>query len=177
MSRAAALFVALLVAALAGDAALQRVQAQQARPDPIAELLVEVRELRIAMERLASAGPRMQLLTSRLAIQEERANRAARDLEGIRSEIENARNETQGLRMQAKMVEDTLPKTAEPRERDELERQTPMIPGRLDALTARDQVLRAREAEAVGTVGQEQARWHDLSLRLDELERALENRR
>jgi len=155
----------------------QRVHAQQTPADPVAALLVEVRELRIAMERLASATPRMQLLTSRLTIQEERANRASRDLEGVRSELENIRTEIQALRMQAKMVEDSLPREAEPRQREELERQKHMLATRLETLAAREQFLRNREAEAIGIVGQEQARWQELSSRLDELERALEGRK
>ena len=43
-------------------------------PDVLGALLVEVRGLRVAMEQMASAGPRVQLATARLQLQEQRVN-------------------------------------------------------------------------------------------------------
>ena len=42
------------------------------QPDTTAALLVEVRGLRAALEQLASAGPRVQLMFGRLQLQEQR---------------------------------------------------------------------------------------------------------
>jgi len=177
MFRAALAFSVLVPLAAFGGAAVRSVQPQQAKADPLVELLAEVRELRVAMERLASAAPRMQLLTSRLTIQEERVNRTARDLESLRSQIDSTRTMAQALRAQAKRIDEGLSDATDPRERGDLERRKQEMNAELEALGAREQALRGREADALGALGLEQARWEELSGRLDDLERVLDGRR
>jgi hypothetical protein len=50
-------------------------------------LLVEVRGLRAAMERLATAGPRVQLAFGRLQLQEQRITSLTTQLETVRDRI------------------------------------------------------------------------------------------
>src|SRR6476620_8025358 len=81
----------VVIAALAvtGAAWTGRVAAQapQAGPDVLPALLEEVRGLRAAMEQMASAGPRIQLFTSRLQLQETRISNMLRRLDGVRDSL------------------------------------------------------------------------------------------
>ena len=52
--------------------------ARPAQNDVLAELLVEVRGLRLAMERAATVGARIQLLVARVQLQEQRIAEVAR---------------------------------------------------------------------------------------------------
>jgi len=65
--------------------------AQAARPpsneDATRALLAEVHALRVAMERLATAGPRAQLAYGRLQIQEQRITNLTTQLETVRDRI------------------------------------------------------------------------------------------
>src|SRR5215217_6224104 len=54
----------------------------------LAVLLSEVHQLRIAMERAATTTPQIQLLGTRLAVQNERLARADQDHENVRQELE-----------------------------------------------------------------------------------------
>src|SRR5688572_7550994 len=55
--------------------------------DPIRELLVEVRGLRVAMERAATVGARIQLLVARVQMQEQRIAELSRRAATVREEL------------------------------------------------------------------------------------------
>ena len=63
--------------------------AQTAAGDTIAALLVEVRQLRIAMERAATTTPQVQLLGARLSVQNERLARVERDHDNAKRELDD----------------------------------------------------------------------------------------
>ena len=63
--------------------------AQTAGGDTIAALLVEVRQLRIAMERAATTTPQVQLLGARLSVQNERLARVERDHDNAKRELDD----------------------------------------------------------------------------------------
>jgi len=81
----------LLTAVLVGVAGWGVTLAGQApagqEQDLTAALLVEVRGLRQAMERMASAGPRIQLALGRLQLQEQRVNAMLRRHDEVRAHI------------------------------------------------------------------------------------------
>jgi hypothetical protein len=56
-------------------------------PDVLGALLTEVRGLRVAMEQVASSGPRVQLALGRLQLQEQRLNTMIRRVETVRDAI------------------------------------------------------------------------------------------
>src|SRR6185369_17626856 len=85
--------VAAVVLMSAGRAGAQTA-APAASGDPaIQALLAEVRALRVAMEQMASAGPRIQLFTARLQLQENRVNNMIRRLDTVRDSLASAQRE------------------------------------------------------------------------------------
>lgn len=157
-------------------------QAPQAGPDVLPALLEEVRGLRAAMEQMATAGPRIQLFTSRLQLQETRISNMIRRLDTVRDSLaeaqrEYARMQAQQQQMEARVAEGR--NAASTQEREEA-KQAEFVLGE----TKRENALRkatvdrlvGEEAQLAQDIGVEQARWTDINARLDELERALAKR-
>src|SRR5262245_50764521 len=82
----------MVAAALLFVAGPARAQTPAPAGDPtIQALLGEVRALRVAMEQMASAGPRIQLFTARLQLQETRVNNMIRRLDDVRDRLTGLR--------------------------------------------------------------------------------------
>jgi hypothetical protein len=89
-----------------------------APPDMLASLLVEVHELRLAMERSATVAPRVQLTLARLNIQEQRTVILSSQLDRIRQEQAAAILETKKLKSELDDVQKALQTTiADPSQR------------------------------------------------------------
>jgi chromosome segregation ATPase len=173
----------VVVAALAVTGAVWtgRVAAQtrQPGPDVLPALREEVRGLRAAMEQMASAGPRIQLFTSRLQLQETRINNMVRRLDTVRDNLaiaqkDYARTQDQQKQFEAAIAEHRNSAASEAREEakqaefmlGEVRREAAMAKSTLDRLTA-------EETQLLQDINVEQARWTDINARLDELERTL----
>jgi len=147
--------------------------AQTAAGDTIAALLVEVRQLRIAMERAATTTPQVQLLGARLSVQNERLARVERDHDNAKRELDDLSAALAQTAVQADTLDNRVATETNP------ERQRQMVQEQADAksqiaeLTAREQRLRARESELAGARAAEQQLWAELNRRLDEVERAI----
>ena len=147
--------------------------AQTAAGDTIAALLVEVRQLRIAMERAATTTPQVQLLGARLSVQNERLARVERDHDNAKRELDDLSAALAQTAVQADTLDNRVAVETNP------ERQRQMVQEQADAksqiaeLTAREQRLRARESELAGARAAEQQLWAELNRRLDEVERAI----
>lgn len=157
-------------------------QAPQPGPDVLPALLEEVRGLRAAMEQMASAGPRIQLFTSRLQLQETRISNMIRRLDTVRDSLANAQREyaqmqTQQQQLEAAMAEHRNATSPENREEakqvefmlGEVKREIALRKATVDRLAS-------EEAQLAQDINVEQARWTDINARLDELERALAKR-
>jgi predicted nucleic acid-binding Zn-ribbon protein len=161
--------------ALALGAAPSR-QASQGGQDTLALLLTEVRGLRMAMEQLASAGPRVQLAVGRVQLQEQRVNSLLRRGDELRQAIGAAEDETTAVRGRVRRFQEALSRRVTPDERTELEG---MIEGEkvnLARATAALQRLQAEEASIASQAATEQARWVEINQRLEELDRLLGRR-
>ena len=142
-------------------------------PDVLGALLVEVRGLRVAMEQMASAGPRVQLATARLQLQEQRVNALLRRLDDVRANIRNTEEEIASMSAQYRQFEQAV---GDVPNRAEVEQE---LKSRKAAMTRRGadlQRLQVEEAQAGQEIAIEQARWNDINQRLDELDRALTRR-
>jgi hypothetical protein len=157
----------------AGSAANTRTQAS---PDVLAALLVEVRGLRVAMEQMASVGPRIDLALGRLQLQEQRVNTLLYRHADVRDRLAVAERESTHFGQQVEAMQTRLRDIADEKERTELQ----------EALAERKQVLamnasevqrlRTEEVEAAQLLAAEQNRWTEINQRLEELERALTKR-
>jgi hypothetical protein len=94
--------------------------------DTMRELLVEVRGLRAAMEQLASAGPRVQLMFGRLQLQEQRINEQLRKVDVVRAQLTKAQGEEASQRAQIRGFEEALQRgNLPPDERKDIKRACP----------------------------------------------------
>jgi chromosome segregation ATPase len=150
--------------------------------DVLPALLEEVKGLRAAMEQMASAGPRIQLFTSRLQLQETRISNMIRRLDTVRDGLASAQKEFGRAQDQQRLFEAALAEhqsAGTPEAREEAKQAESMIPQvKRDVAVARASVDRfaAEEAQLMTDIATEQARWTDINARLDELERTLAKR-
>ena len=145
----------------------------QQKEDPIPALLNEVRLLRLAMERSATVSPRIQLLTSRMALQDERVYRFARQAESINDELERATFQNREFAARAKQMEEMLALEPDLAKRREFEDAQRFMKAEVELQASREQTLRARHTETANLLAAEQTRWVELTQALDELERML----
>jgi hypothetical protein len=141
--------------------------------DPITNLLAEVHALRLAMEQSATVGPRIQVTLARLGFQEQRTAHLSTTLDAVRRQIADESLQGQKLATELENVEKSLQtETDEKVKRETLDMQA-ALKRNLSNHSAREQQLRVRENDAAQMLSSEQARWIELSARLDELERLL----
>ena len=154
-------------------------QASQTSPDVLSALLGEVRGLRVAMEQMASAGPRVQLFASRLQLQETRINNMLGRLTSVRDSLASAQREFARVQGQQKQLEAALAEhrsSAAASDREEAKQAELMLEeGKRTTAALKSTIdrLAAEEAQLAADIGAEQARWSEINNRLDELERLL----
>lgn len=134
------------------------------------DLLTEVRALRGEFNQAAGASIRTQLLVARLQLQEQRVVATARQLDDVRERLNSVQ---QG---QAALVE-RLAASEEGQQRlpaeDRSDNQVRALRLQLDQVQGRERDLREQEAASSAALAAEQAKWSDVSARLDALERSL----
>lgn len=148
-------------------------QAQGQNPDVLGALLVEVRGLRGAMEQMASAGPRIQLATARLQLEEQRVNSLIRRQDDVRATMRNTEEELANARVRYRQLEQSAASAPRDDMQQELQQQVRML---RDVITRREadlQRLQAEDAQVSQDIALEQGRWNEINQRLDELDRAL----
>lgn len=166
----------VLPLAIAGMCVLP-VAAQSGSDGALSALLVEVRALRIAMERASSTAPQIQLLAARLTVQNERLSRATRDADEAHRELEKLLAEVSTLTAQATHLEEALTGETDPARLRELKSEQLGVKSILEERAMQEPRIRARENELANQVTVEQGQWAELNRRLDELERELAMRR
>jgi chromosome segregation ATPase len=151
-------------------------QRQSQSDDVLAQLLTEVRGLRAAMEQMASAGPRVQLLLGRVQLEEQRINEQVRRLDGVRAKLQSTEMEAEALERNAKDMEAAQREAINPQMRAEIDRQ---IAGRkAEAARAQAELQRLTNEQSLISqdIAAEQNRWTEFNARLEELERVLSKR-
>ena len=148
--------------------------ARQARPDQevLPALLTEVHSLRLAMEQLGTAGPRIQLAMGRLQLNEQRITTYVRRLDDIRDRRTALE---QQLRANQAIYTDLVTTVQQ--------RGTPPIPEIAEELKSRKAdldrgnatllQLQTEEGQLVQQIAAERDRWTEINQRLDDLDRML----
>ena len=146
--------------------------AQAQTPDVLGELLKEVRGLRLAMERAATVGARIQLLVARVQMQEQRISELSRRAVTVREELSKIDSDTATITSMVKRFE--APVANMPAEdRAALESQMEMFKLQLANGEKRRQELLNEEAMLSQQMSADQGRWSDVNNQLDQLERSL----
>jgi len=155
--------------------------AQSHGSDTLAALLTEVRLLRLAMERSATI-PQIQLLGTRLTVQNDRLQRAISSHETAQTVLQQLLNAIGENRIQLQNADEEARSIVGPtggersgREREIVARQS-ALKEQLAILTAQEPQLRGRESELAAAVAAEQNQWLRLNRRLDEVEQSLGKR-
>ena len=141
--------------------------------DTLSQLLAEVHALRVAVERSASSGPQVQLLTARLTVQNERLTRATREADAAHLELASLQRDAASFAVDAAAIEEALTHETEPAKVQRLKQQELVTKMQLEATTAKEAQLRARDVEFANALATEQIQWADLNRRFDELEHQL----
>ena len=151
-------------------ASAQSTPATQA--DVLRELLAEVRGLRAAMERAATAGARIQLLVARVQMQEERIAESSRRAVTVRQELSQLEQSLAQTSAMVRSIERAAPRS-NPEEQREMESMIEMQKTQVASLEKRRQELLNEESLLSQQIAADQNRWADVNSQLDELERSL----
>jgi chromosome segregation ATPase len=164
---------AVVAGGLAGVRA--QTQGQSGSGDIMPALLTEVRGLRAAMERMASAGARVQLALGRLQLQEQRLNTAIRRLDEARTRLTQLQRMVADQQDQLVMLESAIKEGREGLTADQGQTEEMLKQHKRGIARSMSEVqhLTADEAALANDVANEQARWAESNQRLEELERKL----
>jgi len=164
--------------ALTAFGAAPRAAQPPAVADPIAQLLVEVHALRLTMEQQATMSPRIQVTLARLSIEEQRISQLTSQLNGIREQLSSmGAVGGPGMKEHVAELESRLTIEVDPAKRAQFEAELRGTKQAITIQTAMQERLRERENDAAQALATEQARWNELSVRLDDLERLMGARR
>jgi hypothetical protein len=165
-------------------AARAQTQAGQGSQDILPALLSEVRGLRTAMEQMATAGARVQLVLGRLQLQEQRLNTAIKRLDETRTRMTDAQRSATEMQEQLTSVENAgkdgstsfVAASAHLTDRpsaEQLEDIQKHLKRQIAHMNSEAQRYAMEEATLASEVAAEQARWMEFNQKLEELERSL----
>lgn len=141
--------------------------------DPLQRLLREVHELRLAIERQSSVGARVQLLSSRVALQDERVFKLLQQLENVRREIMGLETQAKQAAERDARLDDEIASEMDTKQRQELELAKKQFKAERALQSSMLEALRVRESELANAAATEQAKLDEVTRRLDDLDRAL----
>ena len=139
------------------------------RDQTLRQLLTEVRELRLAVQRATVNNTRFQMLIERVRVQQAHVEALSRQLESIHSQVTDMRTAKPQMEQQIKDAEDLLDRTAELNAHADLESRIKAAKGNLARLTQEEERLRNREAAIDTELQTAQAKLNELNGQLDAL--------
>jgi septal ring factor EnvC (AmiA/AmiB activator) len=139
----------------------------------IQNLLAEVRQLRLSVERSASLMPRMQLTLTRFQMQQERVDRIAAELKEFRSMMKQAVFNKERAAAQIKELESQTGQL-DPQQRSQIEMTKKELASQLEAWGQSEQQERVQELELSTHLQAEQAKLDDLADQLNALDKRLQ---
>jgi hypothetical protein len=143
-------------------------------PNPADALLAEVRALRNDLNQAAGTSIRTQLLVARLQLQEQRTNTVARQLSDVQAQISTTGIAPMVSRL--RQLETMLRGPLSEEERTSADQEMVELKVAMEDAQRRTDALAAQEASLSNAFGTEQARWLELSERLDQIERDIARR-
>src|SRR5205807_2468399 len=126
------------------------------------QLLTEVRELRLAVQRATVSNTRFQMLIERVRVQQAHVDGLSRQLENLHSQVAEFKATKPQMEQQIKDAEELLDRTPDPSAHADLESRIKGGKANLVRLAQEDERLRNRET-ALDT------EWQDAQAKLNEL--------
>ena len=154
------------------------IQAQTNQPvDPVhsnydktlQQLLAEVRELRLAVQRATFSHTRAQMLIERMRLQQSTIDGVSRQMDMVRAQLADLRNAKPQMEQQIKETEELLERTTDPNGRLDMETRIKSMKSRLARLAPEEDRLRNREVTLESELHNLQAKLNELNSQLDAL--------
>jgi len=127
------------------------------------QLLTEVRELRLAIQRATTSNTRFQMLIERVRVQQAHVDALSRQLENVRSQIAEMKATKPQMEHQIKDAEDQLDRTPDPNAHADLDSRIKGGKASLARFAQEDERLRAREAALDTELQAAQAKLNELN--------------
>ena len=137
--------------------------AQGDRDQTLKQLLSEVRELRLAVQRATVSNTRFQMLIERVRVQQAHADALSRQLESVRSQVAEFKATKPQMEQQIKDAEDQLDRTPDPNAHADLDSRIKGGKASLARFAQEDERLRAREAALDTELQAAQAKLNELN--------------
>jgi predicted nucleic acid-binding Zn-ribbon protein len=178
MSKLKALAVVSVVAVMTYSfAATSRTFAQSKLPagsgqepdQTLKQLLIEVHELRLAVQKATVNSTRFQMLIERARVEQTHVESLGRDLESVRLQIHALRERKPEIEQQIKDAEDGLDRASDPNVHAELESRIKVFKPILANLGPEEERQRNRETALDSELQASQARLSELNSKLDAL--------
>lgn len=170
-SRSALVLISLMLSA--------SVSAQQPTPGPpdtqiLQQLVAEVRQLRLALERTNSVNSRLQITLQRIQLQQNQINRISSQLESVRSEILRSEAEQGQASSNLADLESRIEQEQNPNTQKTLQEEQKYMKAFAEQKARVVQDERTREAELASSLQEEQGKLSELQTQLDSLEKLIE---
>jgi chromosome segregation ATPase len=137
-------------------------------------LLVEVQQLRRAIERSTLLGTRTQIALQRIQMQEARVTRLSQELDRERKDLAAVQARQTNIAEHAKYLEDRAPQLTDPNARKQVEGELRQVKIEGEQLAAQQLQAQARSAALASQLQGEAGRLTDLQDRVSEMERTLD---
>src|SRR6266446_6890909 len=135
------------------------------------QLLTEVRELRLAVQRATASNTRFQMLIERVRIQQAHVDALSRQLESLHSQVAEFKATKPQIEQQIKDAEDLLDRTPDPSAHADLESRIKGGKANLVRLAQEDERLRNGETALDTELQGAQAKLNELNGQMDALMR------
>lgn len=139
------------------------------RDQTLKQLLTEVRELRLTVQRATVSSTRFQMLIERVRVQQAHVDALSRQLENIHSQVADMKGAKPQIEQQIKEAEDLLDRTPDPNAHAELDSRIKGGKANLARLAQEDDRLRNRETAVDTELQAAQAKLNELNGQLDAL--------
>ena len=133
------------------------------------QLIAEVRELRLAVQKATVSNTRFQMLMERVRVQQSSVDTASRQLENIRSQLADMRSMKPQMEQQIKDTEELLDRTTDPNGRLDVESRLKSMKARLARFAPEEERLRNREIALESDLQNSQNKLSELNSQLDGL--------
>ena len=133
------------------------------------QLLAEVRELRLAVQKATVSHTRFQMLIERLRVQQGSVDAASRQLDNLRSQLADMRSAKPQMEQQIKDTEELLERTTDPNGRLDIESRIKSMKAKLTRFAPEEERLRNREVTLESELQNLQAKLNELNSQLDAL--------
>lgn len=133
------------------------------------QLIAEVRELRLVVQRATFSHTRAQMLIERLRLQQNTIDSVNRQIDMVRAQLADLRNAKLQIQQEIKEIEELLERTTDPNGRLDMESRIKSTKARLARLPPEEDRLRNREVALENELNNLHAKLNELNSQLDNL--------